>query len=152
MIHDLDPTWMQWIATAILTAFSGLLTLLIAFGRDAQKIYRKKVDAIELKQTEFAEKVKLEALEKQHSEFAATTITRDDFREELDRVRAEFKAEMSLRFESIDNRHLQMHNHNATLMTGVENRLGELKDAVDTRMGELRDDIKDIHKRFESKK
>lgn len=154
MSLDLDPqsSWLQWGATAILAAFSGFIALLVSFGRDAHKIYREKVDALELKQGTFAEREKVEALEQKQSEFAVTSITRDDFKEELDRVRTEFKAEMSLRFESIDNRHLQMHNHNATLMTAVETRLGELTVRMDTRMGELRDDIKDVHKRIDEKK
>lgn len=154
MSLDLDPqnSWLQWGATAILGAISGCIALIVSFGRDAHKIYRDKVDALEMKQATFAGREKVEALEQKHSEFAVTSVTREEFREELDRVRGEFKAEMSLRFESVDNRHLQMHNHNATLMTAVETRLGELTVAMDKRMGELRDDIKDVHKRIDEKK
>jgi hypothetical protein len=154
MSLEIDPQggWIQWAATAILAAFSGLIGLFVSFGRDAAKIYREKVDAVETKIATLAERERVEALEKRHSEFVATSVTRDDFREELDRVRTEFKTEMSLRFESIDNRHLQMHNHNATLMSAVETRLGELKVTMDTRMGELRNDIKDVHKRIDEGK
>jgi hypothetical protein len=130
---DPQSSWLQWGATAIVGAFSGLIGLFVSFGRDAHKIYRDKVDALEKKQ----------------AEFSANFISREDFKGELDRLRTEFKAEMSLRFESIDNRHLQMHNHNATLLGGVEARIGEFKVSFDKRMGELREDIKDLYKRSE---
>lgn len=135
MSIDLDPhgSWFQWGATVIVAAFSGFIGLFVSFGRDAAKIYREKVDALEKKQAEFSEKF----------------VGRNDFKDELDRLRAEFKAEMVLRFDAVDNRHIQMHNHNATLMTAVETRLGELKVTVDTRMGEMRNDIRDVHKRID---
>ena len=130
---DPQESWIQWAATTVVGIFSALIGLLVAFGRDAHKIYREKVDA----------------LEKEQAEFAAKFVTRADFKEELERLRTEFKAEMVLRFDAVDNRHIQMHNHNATLMGAVESRLNELKNTMDTRMGELRGDIKDIHKRID---
>lgn len=138
MSLDLDPQsgWLQWGATAILAAFSGFITLLVSSVKDGHKFLREKVDAIEKRQQELSERA----------------ITRNDFKDELDRVRAEFKAEMSLRFDAVDNRHIQMHNHNATLLGGVETRLGEFKNSFDKRMGELRDDIKDLYKRSDTKK
>lgn len=138
MSLDLDPqsSWLQWGATAIVTALTGMIGLIVSFGRDAHKIYRLKVDE----------------LEKKHAELSEKFVAREDFKNELDRMRAEFKAEMVLRFDSVDNRHIQMHNHNAQLMTAVETRLGELKVAMDTRMGELRQDIKDVHERIDGKK
>lgn len=107
-----DPqSWIQWALTGIATAFSALIGLLVSFGRDGHKIYREKVDA----------------LEKGQATLAASCITREEFRNEMNR-----------RADESDNRTLQMHNHNATLLGGI-----------DTRLGEIRDDIKDVHKRID---
>lgn len=116
MSLELDPqnSWLQWVATAILAAFSGFITLLVSWGRDAHKIYREKVDT----------------LEKAHATFAASCVTREELRDELTR-----------RFEDMDLRRIQMHAHNAELIGGLGDRIGE-----------LRDDIKDVHKRIDEKK
>lgn len=113
---SLDPqsSWLQWGATTIVAAFSALIGLFVSFGREAHKIYRAKVDA----------------LEKQHATFAASCVTREELRDELTR-----------RFDDMDVRRLQMHNHNAELLSGI-----------DTRIGELRQDVKDVHKRIDESK
>lgn len=112
-MSGLEPqaSWIQWGLTGIATAFTALIGLIVSFGRDAHKIYREKVDA----------------LEKGQATLAASCITREEFREELTR-----------RFDEIDSRSLQMHNHNATLLGGIDKRLGE-----------IRDDIKDVHARID---
>lgn len=116
MSLDLDPqaSWIQWLLTGIATAFSSLILLLVSFRRETEKIYREKVDA----------------LEKGHSVITASYITREEFKEELTR-----------RADETDNRTLQMHNHNAALLAGI-----------DSRIGELRGDIKDVHKRIDESK
>lgn len=111
MALDPQSSWIQWGATTVIAAFTALIGLFVSFGRDAHKIYREKVDA----------------LEKGQATFAANCITREELRDELSR-----------RFDEIDIRSTQQHNHNATLLSGI-----------DSRIGELRDDIKDVHKRID---
>ena len=112
-----QSSWVQWvlaIGSVVTMAFSGMIGLFVSFGREAHRIYRQKVDNLEEKQ----------------ATFASTRITRDELRDELSR-----------RFDDMDSRHLQMHNHNAALLQGI-----------DTRIGELRQDIKDVHKRIDEVK
>lgn len=111
MALDPQSSWIQWGATTVIAAFTALIGLFVSFGRDAHKIYREKVDA----------------LEKAHATFAASCITREEFREELTR-----------RFDDIDSRSQQQHAHNATLLSGI-----------DIRLGEIREDIRDVHKRID---
>lgn len=113
-MQGFDPqqsSWMQWALSGIGAAFTALLGLLVAFGRDSAKIYRGKVDALEQK----------------HSTFAASCITREELREEL-----------SQRFNDMDTRRIQMHNHNAELLGGIDKRIGE-----------LREDIQNVHTRID---
>lgn len=113
---SLDPqsSWIQWVATTAVGVLTAIVGLFVSFGRDAAKIYRAKVDSIEARQSTFAEKY----------------ITREELRDEMTR-RAEESSGLTL----------QMHNHNATLLKGI-----------DTRIGELREDVKDVHRRIDDSK
>ena len=109
-----QSSWVQWvlaIGSVVTMAFSGMIGLFVSFGREAHRIYREKVDKLEEKQ----------------ATFAATYITRKEVLDEL-----------ANRFQEMRADRLQMHNHNATLLEGI-----------DTRIGELREDIKDVHKRID---
>src|ERR1700722_6744531 len=120
-----QASWIQWGLTGIGTVFTALIGLFVSFGRDAAKIYREKVDA----------------LEKGQATLTASCITREEFRDELTR-----------RFDDTDARSDQQHVHNTKLMEGINSRVCELRDAVDSRMGELRQDIKDVHTRIDGLK
>jgi hypothetical protein len=119
-----QSSWVQWvlaIGSVVTMAFSGMIGLFVSFGREAHRIYREKVDKLEEKQ----------------ATFAATYITRKEVLDELAR-----------RFDDMDVRRLQMHNHNAALLEGIDTRMG----GIDKRIGELRQDIKDVHKRIDEVK
>jgi hypothetical protein len=125
MALDPQSSWIQWSATTVIAAFTALIGLFVSFGRDAHKIYREKVDALEQKQATFSEKY----------------LTREEFRDEMNRWRGD-----------VETRSLQMHNHNATLLTGIGDRIEDLKDGMDQRMSELHQDMKDVHKRIDEGK
>lgn len=117
MSAGVDPSqgsWMQLAFNAILAAFGGLLALVMSSWRGGWEIYRKKVDA----------------LEEKHAAVVATCITRDELGDILKQ-----------RFESTDALHLQMHNHNASLLQSIEKRLAE-----------LRDDNNTVHRRIDALK
>jgi hypothetical protein len=109
-----QSSWIQWavaIGSVVSMAFSGMIGLFVSLGREAHRIYREKVDKLEEKQ----------------ATFAALYITRKEVLDEL-----------ANRFQEMRADRLQMHNQNATLLEGI-----------DTRIGELRQDIKDVHKRID---
>lgn len=120
---SLDPqnSWLHWAVDGLLSLVTLLLTALVAFGGYVLNLYRAKVDA----------------LEKTHTLFAATCVTRD---------------ELAKRLEDMDVRRLQMHNHNAELLGVISTRLGELRADVGSVRSDVREDLFAVHQRIDELK
>jgi hypothetical protein len=75
---------LQWGLSLATAAITGLLAIIVSFGRDAFKIYREKVDALEVK----------------HAELSANCITREELREYLDEIKTD---RVRMHEENLDN-------------------------------------------------
>jgi hypothetical protein len=84
MSIDSEPSLLQWGLSLATAAITGLLAIIVSFGRDAFKIYREKVDALEVK----------------HAELSANCITRDELREYLDEIKTD---RVRMHEENLDN-------------------------------------------------
>jgi len=114
--------YLQWLIDGFLAIVSALLSFILWISKSAVTLYRGKVDA----------------LEKSHAELIATCVTREDFRDELDR-----------RFDEMGVRHLQMHNHNAETYNRQAETLNRLASAIDGLRADLREDMRGVHDRIE---
>jgi hypothetical protein len=119
------PWWIPWAFSTVSLVITGLLGLVVSFGRDAWGIYRLKVDALETK----------------YSTLSAQCITRDELRVLLDKS-----------FGDMDVRRIQMHNHNAELLTGIGTRISEVKTDLADIKKEFKEDINRVHVRIDELK
>jgi vacuolar-type H+-ATPase subunit I/STV1 len=112
----------QWLINGFLVVVSTLISIILWLSKSHVSIYRGKVDA----------------LEQSHTELIAICVTREDFRDELDR-----------RFDEMGVRHLQMHNHNAETNNRQAETLNRLAAAIDGLRSDLREDMRGVHERVD---
>jgi hypothetical protein len=127
------PWWIPWAFSTISLVITGLLGMVVSFARDAHSIYRLKVDA----------------LEKSHTELKTQSITRDELAKRLEEMDKRSADRLNTAFSDMDVRRLQMHNHNADLLTGIGNRIGEVRADLAAIKTEFKDDINRVHERID---
>ena len=113
---------LHWMIDGLLSIVCALISVVWWLGKEARDLYHGKVNI----------------LEQSHANLVAVCVTREEFRDEIDR-----------RLDEMGVRHLQMHNHNAEINNRQSETLNRLAAALDGLRSDFREDMKGVHERID---